>query len=421
MLEGARVPQWIELEEAWSRIEAEVRPLPAEVVPLQEARGRVLAAPVRTDRDYPPFDRAAMDGYAVRSADLERASRASPVQLDVVGEATPGDGFVPDEAPRGAVRIMTGAPVPAGWDSVVPVESTSGFDPRHVHIFASTQPGQNVAARGVERHAGETLCEPGRRLGAVDIGILAMAGAARVAVARRPRVAVLSTGNELVPFDQSPRTSQIRNSNAPMLAALAEPEGDVQLLGRVADSRDETADAVSGGLHSDLLLITGGVSMGVYDWVGAALDQARVQVHFRRVALQPGKPVLIGTHPTGAVLALPGNPVSAYTTFRLFALPALRRLQGAQGVRPRWFRAAARFEWEQRAPKCVLIPGRVRDAGASVERVPYSGSGDLMAYARANCQIVLTRSVTRVRPGDPVQVWPLDAALFRSAGGSRAL
>lgn len=412
------MPDWVEVEEAWSCLEREVHALPTEEVPLQHAQGRVLAAPVRTDRDFPPFDRAAMDGYAVRSSDLERASQTAPVELDVVGESTPGDAFVSSEAPGGAVRIMTGAPVPAGWDSVVPVESTSGFGTNRVRIFASTRPGQNVAACGLERRAGETLYEPGRRLGGADVGILAMAGVVRVAVGKRPRVTVLSTGNELVPFDQNPRPPQIRNSNAPMLAALAESDAQVQLLGCAADSRQETIDAVARGLHGDLLVITGGISMGAYDWVGAALDAAGVRVHFKRVALQPGKPVVFATHPGGLVLALPGNPVSAYTTFRLFAQPALRRLQGEWDVRPHWFRAEAHFEWERRGPKCILIPGRLRESGSAVERVPYSGSGDLMAYARADCQIVLPPSVARVRRRDHVPIWPLDAAFHRRAGGS---
>ena len=400
---------WIELEEAWSRLESRVQPLGIERVPLLHACGRVLAADIEADRDFPPFDRAAMDGYAVRSDDVRNASAEVPVALEVIGESTPGRGWEGDARAGNAIRIMTGAPVPAGWDSVVPVESTSGFDRQRVQVFRAVASGQNIAARALERRAGDTVLERGQRLRAVDVGILAMVGAAEVPVFAAPRIALWSTGDELVAFDACPRPTQIRNSNAPMLAALAQVEGSVAMLGAVADTPDATLAAVQRGLSFDLLLLTGGVSMGAYDWVGQALDAAGVRVHFRRVALQPGKPVLFGTHSGGVVLALPGNPVSAYTTFRLFAQPVLRRLQGAQQVRPTWLRASARFEWQRRAPKCILLPGRLQAAGAAVERVPYSGSGDLMAYARADCQIVLPTEVERVQAGQPVRVWPLEA------------
>ncbi len=399
---------WVELEEAWSHLEGEIRPLGHEEVRLAQACGRVLARAVRTDRDFPPFDRAAMDGFAVRSADVVSAGADAPVALNVVGESTPGKAWSGPADSGSAVRIMTGAPVPQGWDAVVPVESTSGFDTQPVQVFSNVRAGQNVAPRGVERHAHETVLESGHLLRDVDAGILAMVGASRVTVFARPRVAVLSTGDELVSFDQTPGPTQIRNSNAPMLAALARSQAHVEVLGAVRDARDATVTAVERGMAYDFLLLTGGVSMGAYDWVGRALDAAGVRVHFRRVALQPGKPVLFGTHAQGVVLALPGNPVSAYTTFRLFARPALQLLQGMQHVRPTWLRAAARFEWTRRAPKCVLLPGRLCEDGGAVERVPYSGSGDLMAYARADCQIVLPRAVANVRVGQPVAVWPLD-------------
>ncbi len=405
---------WIEVEEAWSRIEQLVKPLPSETIELADAPSRVLAESIRCDRDYPPFDRAAMDGFAVRSEDVMGAAPDAPVELDVVGEATPGCAFEASAPPSGAVRIMTGAPVPAGWDSVVPVESTSGFETPRVRVFAATRAGQHVAPRGIERRDGETLFEVGHQVRDVDVGALAMAGASRLRVAARPRIAVLSTGDELVAFEKQPGPTQIRNSNAPMLAALAERDGPVEFLGAVEDSRARTYAAVKRGLEHDLLLVTGGVSMGAYDWVGAALQDAGVTLHFRRVALQPGKPVVFGTHARGAVLALPGNPVSAYTTFRLFAQPLLRCLQGASDVRPHWGRATARFEWQRRAPKCILLPGRILPNGGAVERVRYTGSGDLMAYARANCQIVLPTHGGDVRSGDPVHVWPLEPTFHRA-------
>jgi molybdopterin molybdotransferase len=396
----------IAVEEAWRRIETAIEPLPAEKVRLEHASGRVIASPVHTDREYPPFDRAAMDGFAVRSVDVAAAA-GSPIGLEVVGESTPGRPFTGHPRPGTAVRIMTGAPVPAGWDSVVPVESTSGFASGPVQVRASSRPGENIVRRGVERASGEALFEPGHRLSVADIGILAMVGASELHVTRRPRVAVLSTGNELVRFDAAPNAVQIRDSNGPMLATLAAAEAEVTSATTAPDEPGALAAAIEAGLAADLFLTSGGVSAGAYDQVGSTLATAGVRSHFERVALQPGAPTLFGTHASGAVLALPGNPVSALVTFRLFALPALRRLQGEPDVRPRWERAEARFAWERRSAKCILFPGRRVAGGAAVERVPYAGSGDLLAYARADCHIVLPPEVPAIRPGDSVHVWPL--------------
>ncbi|UCE02406.1 MAG: molybdopterin molybdotransferase MoeA [Candidatus Latescibacterota bacterium] len=399
---------WIDVREAWREIEGQVQTLPSERVGLAQAVGRVLAQPVRTDRTYPPFDRAAMDGFAVRAADVESASHESPVSLPVVGESTPGREPDDSVAPGTAIRIMTGAAVPPGCDAIVPVESTSGFGSDRVRVVSPSAPGRHIARCGVERAADDLLFDAGHRLRAADVGALAMVGATQVEVARRPRAAVLSTGNELVPVDHTPERTQIRNSNGPMLIALAAAEAEVESIGVAADSRRDLGAAVSRGLMYDLLLVTGGVSMGAYDLVGGCLAAAGVRVHFDRVALQPGKPLLFGTHPAGAALALPGNPVSALTTFRLFGVPLLRRLQGVRRVRPVWARALARFDWERRSPKkWILLPGRRVAGGAEVERVPYSGSGDLLAYAQADCQIVLPPTLETVSPGTPVDVWSL--------------
>jgi molybdopterin molybdotransferase len=399
--------EWIDVHEAWEEIERQVQTLPSERVGLAQAVGRVLAQPVRTDRTYPPFDRAAMDGFAVRARDVESASRESPVSLRVVGESLPGR--EPDRiaAPGTAIRIMTGAPVPPDCDAIVPVESTSGFGSDPVRVLSPSAPGRHIARSGVERTAHDLLFDAGHRLRAADVGALAMVGVTEAEVTRRPRAAVLSTGNELVPVDHTPERTQIRNSNGPMLVALAEAEAEVGSVAVAADSRRDLGAAVSRGLMHDLLIVTGGVSMGAYDLVGECLAAAGVRVHFNRVALQPGKPVLFGTHPGGAVLALPGNPVSALTTFRLFGLPLLRRLQGVRRARPVWSRALARFNWERRSPKWILLPGRRVAGGAEVERVPYTGSGDLLAYARADCQIVLPPTLKTVSPGTPVDVWAL--------------
>lgn len=398
---------WIQLEEAWRLMEAHTPHLDSETVPLEQVCGRVLAQPLQADRDYPPFARAAMDGFAVRCADVQQATADAPVHLQVVGESLPGQAFTGAWRAGTAVRIMTGAPVPDGWDAIVPVEHTSGFATDPVGLRRGAVSGDNIAPLGCERRAGEPVYAAGRRLLATDVAALAMLGVTQVDVGRRPQVAVLATGNELVPSEQTPARTQIRDSNTPLLTALVSTDAHVHSLGRSPDVPGELAVRLARGLLSDVLLLTGGVSMGAYDVVEEGLEAAGVVVHFRRVAIQPGKPVLFGTHAGGAVLALPGNPVSALTTCRLFALPLLRRMQGMGETRPRWSRCTARFRWARRSERCLFLPGRRVEGGEAVERVPYTGSGDLLAYGASDCQIVLPRKMRQVAPGDSVPIWPL--------------
>lgn len=398
----------LDLRQAWRCIEDHVPPLGREVVPLEAAHGRVLAEAVHVDRDAPAFDRAAMDGFAVCRADLAAARAGSPVQLRVVGEAAPGRPGPRHREPATAIRIMTGAAVPEGWDAIVPVEETPGFDAATIGVEALPAPAQHVVRRGSERRGGEVLLQPGRRLCAADIGALAMVGAAHVAVGRRARVAVLATGNELVPHAAMPGPAEIRDSNTPMLQALSARAAAVALLGAVPDAAGALRAQIDLGLASDLLLVTGGNSMGAYDLVSRVLEEAGVRLHFTRVAIQPGKPTSFGTHAGGSVLALPGNPVSALTTFRLFGALVLACLEGEAGEGPGWHRARARFAWRRHHAKWVFLPGRTREDGDGVERVPYAGSGDLLAWARADCQIVLPPEVSEVAPGDDVIVWPMN-------------
>ena len=395
----------IDLHAAWERLEAAVQPLGRERVPLSAAGGRVLAAPVDVDRDQPPFDRAAMDGYAVQAAALAGASAAAPVRLPVVGEATPGAPWAGDPG-RGAVRIMTGAPLPAGCDTIVPVEDTSGFGTDVVAVRIAQPPGKHIVWRAEERRCGETLLQAGHRLRAADLGMLSAVGLATVVVGRQPRVAVLVTGSELVPAAAAPGPAQIRDANGALLAALAAPyAASLTPLGIVRDDPAALGEQIDRGLAHDVLLVSGGVSMGAYDFVTPVLAARAVRVHFRRVAIQPGKPTAFATHARGCVLALPGNPVSALTAFRLFAAVVLRLLEGETQARPLWQQVRADFAWERVHRRWLFLP--VRRTPAGIERVPYAGSGDLMAYARAEGQVVLAPDVARVAVGEPVTFWPL--------------
>jgi molybdopterin molybdotransferase len=400
-----QVESLLDLVAAWERLAAALQPLGSERVPLAAASGRVLAMTVRTDRDQPPFDRAAMDGYAVCAAVLAGASSAAPVRLRVVGEALPGAPWQGD-AGLAAVRIMTGAPVPAGCDTIVPVEQTSGFGAGDVEVRVALPPGKHIVRRAEERRGGETILSPGQRLRGADVGMLAALGVAQVEVGRQPRVAVLQTGSELVAADATPAPAQIRDANGALLAALAAPHAaSLVMLGIVPDSEAEIRTRLVQGLEQDLLLVSGGVSMGAYDLVTPVLEALGVHIHFRRVAIQPGKPTVFGTHARGCVVALPGNPVSALTAYRLFAAAALRRLEGETELRPHWESLQAEFAWQRTHSRWLFVPGRRTATG--VERVPYAGSGDLLAFARADGQIVLPPERARVVAGEPVAFWPL--------------
>ncbi len=396
----------IDVREAWRRIADAVQPLGDESVALRAASGRVLRQDWAVDRDMPAFDRAAMDGFAVRAAEIESARRDTPCTRRVVGESTPGDPFRGTLAAGEVVRIMTGAPVPPGADAVLRVEDSSGFAADRVDLYAPVAAGANIAPRGSEARAGDRAFTAGTRLRPPDLGGLAMLGASTVRVGRRARVAVLSTGNELVPHESAPGPAHIRNSNGPMLEALAAAWGaSVTQLGAARDTPAALQAPLERGLEHDVLLVTGGVSMGAYDFVTQALAAAGVRFLFQRVLLQPGQPTVCGVHERGIVFGLPGNPVSALTTFRLFAALAMRLLEGETAAVPEFQSARAGFAWQRRHSKWLLLPGRQSPSG--VDRVQYAGSGDLLAYAGANCQIVLRPEIDHLAPGDFVPVWPL--------------
>jgi molybdopterin molybdotransferase len=326
--------EMIPVTEAVSIVVEKAEPLGAERVALGEALGRVLTEDVFADTDLPPFDRAQMDGYAVRSEDL----REVPARLRVVGEAAAGSGWRGTLQTDEAVRIMTGAPLPAGADSVQQVEVTRETEGgAFVEIERATEPGQFYVTRGSEVRAGQRVLEAGEEVNAARMAVLASFGYAAVPVRRRPRVAVLATGTELVPVEERPGADQIRDSNSYSLAAYARLAGAiVERLPFAGDDpvllRGEVERAAA---RSDLLVLSGGVSMGRYDFTKAALHALGAELFFERVALRPGKPTVFARLPGGTlVFGLPGNPVSVSVTFNLFARTALRSMQGARDAVP---------------------------------------------------------------------------------------
>jgi molybdenum cofactor synthesis domain-containing protein len=380
--------------EAIRIVERETPRLPAEEVSLREARGRVLAGDVVADTDLPPFDRALMDGYAVRAEDTEGA----PVSLRLVGEAAAGRAWSGELKAGEAVRIMTGAPVPAGADSVQQVEVTRETeDGAVVEIDRATAPGQFITRRATEIRKGETVLRAGERVGPAMMAALASFGCARVAVGARPRVAVLATGSELVRVEDAPGDAQLRDSNTYSLLAYAEAAGAlVEPMPFAADDegllRRLIADAAE---RSDALVLSGGVSMGVYDFTKSALGALGAEIFFDRVSLRPGKPTVFARLTNARrtlVFGLPGNPVSVSVTFNLFARTALLAMQGAARTRLPEHHAVLARATRGSAERASYLPATLRcDEGGRVlaEPLKWGGSSDFVAFARADALVVV--------------------------------
>jgi molybdopterin molybdotransferase len=365
----------ITVDDARDEVRRRAQPIEEmEEMPLTEAAGRVLAVPVRADRDDPPFNRAMMDGYAVRAADTARV----PCELEVTGRIAAGDAELPEVGPGGAAWINVGAPVPPGADAVVPVEQTRG----EVVILQSAQPGDHVLPAASLAQAGEMvatgLLTPER------VAVCASVGADPVWVRRRPRVALLSTGSELQP---RPGDHEIRNSNGPMLQALLS-NYDVVDLGVVGDTSAALQAALEVGLGADVLVTTGGISKGELDLVRPELEARDVKVVFHRIQLQPGKPILFGEHEGGVVFALPGNPVSALVCADLFVLPYLAARAGRgfdEVLTPTRARLSGPVEGSPKRRR--VLPCVLRDD--EVDPLPWRGSADLYTVTASNAYIVI--------------------------------
>src|SRR6185503_18003080 len=316
----------IPIKQAIEAVLRETAQLGTEEVSLSQALNRILAGDVVADTDLPPFDRAQMDGYAVRAADVAKA----PASLQIVGESAAGAGWHHEMSAGEAVRIMTGAPVPLGADAVQQVELTRETDSQ-VEILQPVEPGRSIVRQASEIKSGTTVLRAGEELNAAMIATLASFGYAQVKVGKRPRVAVMATGSELVDVDQTPARDQIRDSNNYTIEAYAtQANAIVERLPLVGDDTAELKTQIAHAVEtSDMLITSGGVSMGVYDFTKAALKELGAEIFFERVALRPGKPTVFARLGKTLIFGLPGNPVSVSVTFNLFARTALRAMQGA--------------------------------------------------------------------------------------------
>ncbi|MFZ0061437.1 MAG: gephyrin-like molybdotransferase Glp [Pyrinomonadaceae bacterium] len=396
----------ISVAEAIRIVEAQTAILSSESVALADACHRFLAEDVIADSDLPPFDRSQMDGYAVRAADTENA----PVRLQIVGEAAAGDGWHQEMKAGEAVRIMTGAPVPAGADSVQQVELTRDLSPELVEIQRAVQPGRSIVTRGSEVKQGATVLKAGEQINPAVLATLASFGYAHVKVGRRPRVAVLATGSELVAVDKQPGRDQIRDSNNYSIASYAELAGaQVERLPLAGDDVALLKRQVSAAAkRSDVVVTSGGVSMGVYDFTKAALQDLKCEIFFERVALRPGKPTVFARLPNGTlVFGLPGNPVSVSVTFNLFARAAILRLQGAKQPRLIEQYAVLAQDVKGAEERESYLPASLRTDTAGqliVEPLKWGGSSDFVAFTQATALLIVAAGVQKQAAGSIVKV-----------------
>jgi molybdopterin molybdotransferase len=386
-------------------------PTEPELVSLLDSLKLALAEDLVADRDFPPFPRATRDGYAVRSEDVATV----PEQLKCVGELKAG-ASVAHSSVRvrlgEAVEIMTGAPVPAGADAVVMVEYTER-NGAVVTVNRTVTAGENVVAAGSEARKGDLMVSRGSRVNQAVVAIGAAVGKAEVAAYRRPRVAILATGDELVDINLAPDPNEIRNSNSYSLAAQVHEAGAEPLILPVA--QDDVAELevfIRKGIQSDLLLLSGGVSMGKYDLVEQVLAKLDAQFFFTGVLIQPGKPLVFGelktAQKTTSFFGLPGNPVSTMVTFQLFVRPVLDALGGARAQAPLFAHARLKADFKVKAGLTRFLPARLHGnyEQPEVEVLKWQGSGDLMAMAGANCYIVVPPTREQLKAGENITILP---------------
>ena len=368
-----------------------------EFVELAEADGRVLCAPLGADRDYPPFNRSMRDGFAVRAADL-------PGALKVIGEVRAGERFKGEVQAGQAVEIMTGAPLPDGADAVVMVEHVR-LEGELVNIEKRAKPGDNVSPRGCDALAGNEVLRTGQVIGFPEVAVLATLGLPKAPVYRRPRVAIVSTGDEILDFHKSPLEHQIRDSNAWSLACqIRRAGGEPVALPAVRDDFMDIAEVIGKGLKADLLLVSGGVSAGKYDLVENVLRLFNAEFYFDRVLIQPGQPLVFGRIRETFFFGLPGNPASTMVCFEVFARAAVELLGGQDQPMLPLTEATLSQDLHHHPGLTRFLPASLSPDGSEVTPVPWSGSGDVMALARANSFLVAEPDRPDYAAGERIRV-----------------
>ncbi|HUI11467.1 MAG TPA: gephyrin-like molybdotransferase Glp [Bacteroidota bacterium] len=414
----------ISAEEALRIILEAVRAVRGETIGVARAAGRTAAEDITCRTDVPPFDNSSMDGFALRSSDVAAAGPGRPVRLALAGESSAGNPFGAKLPARAAVRVMTGGVIPRGADTVVPLEQAEGAGTGAVLIRAPSRAGSYIRRRGEDIPRGRRVIVRGDLLTPPHIGVLSSLGRTRVSVARRPRTAILATGDELVPPGRIPGPGRIRNSSSYALAGMVEEAGgEPRFIGIARDRKEAIRRKVLRGLAADILLLTGGVSVGARDFVGEVLRDAGVDIRFWKVNIRPGSPLLFGVARRTLVFGLPGNPVSTAVTFLQFVKPALRRMLGQRDVFPFRFAALADESLECGGGKRCYLRGIVRSEAGTL-RVRTTGSqssGVMTSMLAANCLIVLPEGGKALSPGDLVEIELLrDPASGARSGGKRS-
>ena len=402
----------LSIEEAWGKIRALAQPLPTVVRRLEEAEGFVLAEQVRAPIDLPPFDNSAMDGYALRAEDTVAASADQPVSLSVVGEVRAGRWRSEPIAPGTAVNIMTGAPLPAGADAVLMLESGRLRD-GHVEIRESVPRGKHVRQRGEDVRHHDVLLEAGMRLNAQRLGLLSGNGIVRVRVHRRPVVSLIATGSELVEPGHPLGPGQIYDSNRIVLRSLLAPTGsEWHDLGVVPDDRAVIAQRLRAALRADVTLISGGVSVGAHDHVKDVLRELGVETVFWRVNMKPGKPLFCGRLGERWVFGLPGNPISCVVGFLVFIEPLIRILRGERSAALRTHPARLTRAVRKQDERTVFLTAQVEVASdGMLQATPteQQGSAMMQALAQANAFVMVPAQRMTMEAGERVEVLLLDA------------
>lgn len=408
----------LSVQEAQAQILTQFAPLEKLSLPLDQALGRILAESLYAQADLPAFDNSSVDGFAVQASQVAQASLAQPVMLPVVGDIPAGSAPKLVLAPGQAARIMTGAPLPSGADAVVMVEDT-GFNqhlpgeaaPASVTIYQAVKSGANLRLRGADLLTGQEILSAGQRLRPQDLGLLAMLGLAQIPIHRKPRVALISSGDELLPVDAPLEPGKIHDSNTHTLAALAENAGCEVLRPGVAADRYEAVQALleqAVSLKPDVIISSAGVSVGAFDYVKSVVESAG-SLNFWKVNMRPGKPLAFGEYRGIPFFGLPGNPVSAFVGFLVFVQPALQRLSGSQTVdRPR-VRVVLSEAVESDGRESYLRAVVTRQNSQYFARLTgHQGSGNLFSLVQANALLIIPSGVKSCPPGSEADAWLLE-------------
>jgi molybdopterin molybdotransferase len=376
--------------------------MPAEPVALLDSMHRILREDVLSDEDSPRFDKAIRDGFAVRWEDVQQV----PAELTVAGESRAGAGATIRVESGTCCEIMTGAPLPAGANAVVMVEYTERLSPSKVRILKAAREDEGLLRRAAEARKGDRILQAGRRIGLADVGLLAGAGKSQVMVSRKPRVAVIATGDELVDVAENPNPGQIRNSNTYTICAQVKEAGaEPVVLGIGRDNLEDLRTKIERGLQHDILLVSGGVSMGKYDLVESVFAEFGVEVLFDKVAMKPGKPTVFGHRGDTFVFGLPGNPISTMVAFHMFVRPLILSLLKAAETKPEILEAKLDASAKCDPERTAILPALVRfEAGQYwIRTAPWKGSSDLVGLARANALIMIPRQPGHLEAGDTAQ------------------